>query len=142
MTEVASAPTSPSTPSVIRELLGELAIPYREVIDHPGLNPARKVQAALLDDSVGALMVLFPQSHLLDLNRLAELTGRRMTAVAPAALERMLGKHELTLLPGLPALTSSPCLYEEQLLQQPLLLIMPGSRACCWRSRKRTSKAC
>lgn len=126
MTEVASAPTSPSTPSVIRELLGELAIPYREIIDHPGLNPARKVQAALLDDSVGALMVLFPQSHLLDLNRLAELTGRRMTAVAPAALERMLGKHELTLLPGLPALTSSPCLYEEQLLQQPLLLINAG----------------
>ena len=61
MTEVASAPTSPSTPSVIRELLGELAIPYREVIDHPGLHPARTVQAALLDDSVGALMVLFPQ---------------------------------------------------------------------------------
>ena len=126
MTEVASAPTVPNTPSVIRKLLGELAIPYREVYDHPGLNPARKVQAALLDDSVGALMVLFPQSHLLDLNRLTELIGRRMTAVAPDRLERMLGNHSLSLLPGLPPLTSSPCLYEEQLLQEPLLLISAG----------------
>ena len=119
MTDVASAPTVPHTPSIIRKLLGELAIPYREVYDHPGLNPARKVQAALLDDSVGALMVLFPQSHLLDLNRLTELIGRRMTAVAPDRLERMLGNHSLSLLPGLPPLTSSPCLYEEQLLQEP-----------------------
>ncbi len=30
----------------------------------------------------------------------------------------MLGKHSLHLLPGLPALTSSPCLYEEQLLRE------------------------
>ena len=126
MTQVAPAQTVPSTPPVIRSLLAELAIPYREVIDHPGLDAACKVQAALLDDSVGALMVLFPQSHLLDLNRLAELTGRRMTAVAPDRLERMLDKHELSLLPGLPALTSSPCLYEELLLQPPLLLVNAG----------------
>jgi prolyl-tRNA editing enzyme YbaK/EbsC (Cys-tRNA(Pro) deacylase) len=48
----------------------------------------RKVQAVLLDDAVGALMVLFPQSQLLDLNRLAELTGRRLTAVPPSAWKR------------------------------------------------------
>jgi hypothetical protein len=30
-------------------------------------------------------MVLFPQSQLLDLNRLAELTGRKLTAVPPSA---------------------------------------------------------
>ena len=37
-------------------------------------NAARKVQAVLLDDTVGTLMVLFPQSQLLDLHRLTELT--------------------------------------------------------------------
>lgn len=38
----------------------------------------------------------------------------------------MLGKHNLSLLPGLPALTSSPCLYEETLLREPKLLINSG----------------
>ncbi|WP_093416059.1 MULTISPECIES: aminoacyl-tRNA deacylase and HDOD domain-containing protein [unclassified Pseudomonas] len=123
MTEVAHATEAPHTPSAIRLLLGKLGISYTEILDHPGLNAERKVQAVLLDDAIGALMVLFPQSQLLDLNRLAELTGRRLTAVSTERLEKMLGKHSLSLLPGLPALTSSPCLYEESLLQQPLLLI-------------------
>ena len=126
MTEVAISPATPHAPSVIRLLLGKLDIPYTEVLDHAALNPARKVQAVLLDDAMGALMVLFPQSQLLDLNRLTELTGRRLTAVPLDRLERMLGKHSLSLLPGLPALTSSPCLYEESLLHQPSLLIHSG----------------
>ncbi|MCX7081602.1 MAG: HDOD domain-containing protein, partial [Pseudomonas sp.] len=126
MTEVALATEAPHAPSVIRMLLGKLAISYNEVLDHPGLPAARKVQAVLLDDAVGALMVLFPQSQLLDLNRLAELTGRRLTAVPMDRLERMLGKHNLSLLPGLPALTTSPCLYEESLLREPSLLINSG----------------
>lgn len=126
MTEVASAPVVLRTPSVIGQLLGDLAITYREVPDHPGLDPARKVQAVLLDDTVGVLMVLFTQNHLLDLNRLADLIGRRMTAVSAERLERMLNKHGLTQLPGLPALINSPCLYEEQLLLQPALLISAG----------------
>ncbi len=67
-----------------------------------------------------------PQSQLLDLNRLAELTGRRLTAVSTERLKKMLGKHSLSLLPGLPALTSSPCLYEESLLREPKLLINSG----------------
>lgn len=126
MTEVALATATPHAPSVIRLLLGKLAISYNEVLDQPGLPAARKVQAVLLDDAVGALMVLFPQSQLLDLNRLTELTGRRLTAVSTERLERMLGKHSLSLLPGLPALTSSPCLYEESLLREPSLLIYSG----------------
>ena len=126
MTEVALIDAAPHTPSVVRMLLDQLAIRYSEVLDHPGLPPERKVQAVLLDDSVGALMVLFTQDQLLDLNRLTELTGRRLTAVPTERMERMLGKHNLHLLPGLPGLTSSPCLYEEQLLREPSLLIDSG----------------
>lgn len=126
MTEVALATAPPTAPSVIRTLLAKLAISYTEVAERPGLNPAQKVQAVLLDDAVGALMVLFPQSQLLDLNRLTELTGRRLTAVSPERLERMLGKHSLSLLPGLPPLTSSPCLYEESLLREPTVLVHSG----------------
>lgn len=126
MSEVALATAPLTAPPVIRALLAKLAIPYTEVADLPGLNPARKVQAVLLEDAVGALMVLFPQNQLLDLNRLTELTGRRLIAVSPERVARMLGKHDLSLLPGLPPLTSSPCLYEGSLLNEPNLLVHSG----------------
>ena len=80
MTEAAFADAIPLAPSVIRLLLGKLAISYREVMDDNSLSASRKLQAVLVDDAVGALLVLFPQNHLLDLNRLAELTGRKLTA--------------------------------------------------------------
>ena len=126
MSKVAIALAVPSTPPVIQQLLSERAVAYREVLDHPGLNPDSKVQAVLLDDTAGALMVMFAQSQLLDLNRLADLIGRRMTAVAQSRLREILDRHGLKQLPGLPAITRSSCLYEEQLLQQPLLLISSG----------------
>ncbi|MNO46090.1 HDOD domain protein [compost metagenome] len=71
--------------------------------------------------------MLFPQNQLLDLNRLAELTGRSLVAVVPERQERMLGRHGLARLPGLPPLTRSPCLYDERLLQEPQLLVESGA---------------
>jgi hypothetical protein len=59
MSEVALATTPLTAPPVIRALLAKLAISYTEVAEQPGLNPAQKVQAVLLEDAVGALMVLF-----------------------------------------------------------------------------------
>lgn len=126
MTEVALDAATPQAPSVIRLLLDKLDIAYREVTEHPQLPPERRVQAVLLDDAVGALMVLFPQNQLLDLKRLTELTGRDLAAVPLKRLEQMLAKHGLKILPGIPALTSSPCLYEESLLDVPSLLIHSG----------------
>ena len=70
--------------------------------------------------------MLYPRDHLLDLPSLVELTGRQLIAVKPERLMRMLTKHDLKELPGLPPLTSSPCLYEERLLQQPELLVESG----------------
>ncbi|HEY0288806.1 MAG TPA: HDOD domain-containing protein [Pseudomonas sp.] len=126
MTEVAHVDATTHAPSVIRQLLGKLTISYREVMDDESIPAVKKVQAVLVDDSVGALLILFPQNHLLDLNRITELTGRKLTAVSQERIEQMLGKHNLRMLPGLPALTSSPCLYEERILQEPLLLIDSG----------------
>ncbi|MBA1204023.1 HDOD domain-containing protein [Pseudomonas capeferrum] len=126
MTEVALGTATPHVPSVIRLLLERLGIAFTEVSEHPQLPPATRVQAVLLDDEVGALMVLFPQSQLLDLKRLTELTGRRLVAVPLARLKHMLDKHSLKTLPGIPALTSSPCLYEKSLLKESALLIQSG----------------
>jgi len=113
-------------PPMIVQLLEKLAVPYRTCADIPGLNPAQRVQAVLVDDAIGALLVLFPRDHLLDLPRLVELTGRQLVAVTPDRLFRMLAKHELRTLPGLPPLSSSPCLYDERLLLQPELLVESG----------------
>ena len=127
MTEIALASDTDShPPAVILQLLEKLGVPCRVRTDHPNHPATRRVQAALLEDSVGALLVLFPQSQLLDLNRLAELTGRKLTAVKPERMERMLAKHQLGVLPALPPLTSSPCLYDERLLQEPALLVESG----------------
>ncbi|MEK1905675.1 MAG: YbaK/EbsC family protein, partial [Pseudomonas sp.] len=128
MTEVALAPDSaPHPPAVILQLLEKLGVASHIRHDHPALPASRRVQVALLDDAVGALLVLFPQSLLLDLNRLAELTGRKLAAVKPERLERMLAKHSLGILPGLPPLTSSPCLYDERMLQESSLLVESGT---------------
>lgn len=127
MTEVALAPdSSPQPPAVIVQMLERLGLAYQVRLEHPGLSAAQRVQAVLLEDAVGALLVLFSRNQLLDLNRLAELTGRKLVAVKPERLERMLGKHELGTLPGLPPLTSSPCLYDERLLQESRLLLESG----------------
>lgn len=126
MTDVAHVDEAPHTPSVIRQLLGKLGISYSEVSEDPQLPSERKVQAVLVEDAVGALLILFPQSQLLDLARITELTGRKLVAVPNSRLLKMLSKHNLQVLPGLPALTSSPCLYDERLLQEPSVLIGSG----------------
>lgn len=127
MSDVALAPdTEPSPPAVIVQLLEKLGVAFRACSEHPALPAAQRLQAVLLEDAVGALLVLFPQSQLLDLNRLAELTGRKLTALKPERLQRMLGKHALGVLPGLPPLTSSPCLFDERLLQVPSLFVESG----------------
>ncbi|MCJ8168190.1 aminoacyl-tRNA deacylase and HDOD domain-containing protein [Pseudomonas sp. A3.4] len=122
------ANTPPTVPSIIQQLMGKLSLPYQMVLDSPALDPAQRVQAMLLDDQVGALLALFPQSHLLDLAALNELTGRKLNPVRQERLDRMLGKHQLDGLPGLPPLTSSPCIYEESLLTPPTVLIESGHK--------------
>ncbi|TCD22414.1 HDOD domain-containing protein [Pseudomonas sp. IC_126] len=126
MNSAVDTTTQISLPPMIIQLLDKLALPYRTCEDRSDLDPARRVQAILVDDAIGALLVLYPRDHLLDLPRLVELTGRQLVAVKPERLTRMLSKHDLQVLPGLPPLTSSPCLYEERLLEQPELMIESG----------------
>ncbi|MNO69339.1 HDOD domain protein [compost metagenome] len=128
MSDAALAQPDPArSPAAILQLLTRLGIAYREVTEAISLPLARRVQACFLEDAGGTLLVLFPQNQLLDLSRLSELTGRHLIAVAPERLERMLGKHQLARLPGLPPITSSPCLYDERLLQETHLLVESGA---------------
>lgn len=126
MNSAVDTTTTPTLPSLIVQLMDKLGLPYRTCELSARLDDSQRVQAILVDDAIGALLVLYPRDHLLDLSRLGELTGRQLSAVKPDRLGRMLEKHKLQVLPGLPPLTSSPCLYEERLLQQPQLLIESG----------------
>ncbi len=119
----AAAHVSPT----IEQLFAKLGLPLLECLDEPGLAADSRVQAALLGDSIGTLLVLFPRDHLLDLSLLAELTGRRLAAVPPGQLQALLGQQGLTELPGFPVLSGSPCLYDERLLTQPRLLLESGT---------------
>ncbi len=129
MTDPAFAPDNAAQPpAAIHQLLEQLGVAYEVRPDSGDLASGQRLQAILLDDAVGALLVLFPRSQLLDLKRLAELTGRKLTAIGPERLERMLGRHGLEALPGLPPLTSSPCLYDERLQEAPTLYVESGQR--------------
>ncbi len=113
-------------PPLVAQMLEKQGIAYQLHRDPEPFPAAQRVQAVLLDDLIGPLLVLFPQDRLLDLARLAELTGRDLSAVAPERLTRMLDTHGFGVLPGLPPLISAPCLYEEHLPQQTRLLVESG----------------
>lgn len=126
MIEAAPAPSLPEAPRVILQLLEKLDVACRSRIDGLDYPAERRVQAVLLEDSIGGMLVLYPQSQLLDLGRLAELTGRKLLAVKPERLERMLARHALQCLPALPPLTSMPCIFDERVLEQDSVLIESG----------------
>jgi HD-like signal output (HDOD) protein/prolyl-tRNA editing enzyme YbaK/EbsC (Cys-tRNA(Pro) deacylase) len=113
-------------PLIIQQLLRKLAVPVRTRVEEPGQPAAQRIQAVLLEDSAGAVLVLYPRNQLLDLKRLSEVCGRPLNIIKPDRLRRMLTRHGLSSLPALPAITSSPCLYDERLLEQPVLLIESG----------------
>ncbi|MFB8830177.1 hypothetical protein ACE0DR_14715 [Azotobacter sp. CWF10] len=49
----------PQLPQILRDLLGGLDVPVRIVHERPGSSQPR-VQAVLLEDEIGSLLVLFP----------------------------------------------------------------------------------
>lgn len=119
--------SSAPLPYLIQQALEQLGATCR-TSPAPTAQPAQRVQAVLLEDAIGCLLVLYPQDSLLDLNRLTELTGRPLTAARVTQQEYLLARHGLDALPGLPLLPNLPCLYENALLAQPRLLLESGRK--------------
>ena len=115
-----------SLPHLIEKLLQQQGISYQLRPSHSAGAPASQVQASLLCDSLGTVLALFPKDHLLDLKNVSALLGRDLEPVRAAQLQRILAKHQLNQLPGLPILFNSPCVFEQRLIEHPTLWLDSG----------------
>ncbi|WP_373184569.1 aminoacyl-tRNA deacylase and HDOD domain-containing protein [Halopseudomonas sp.] len=125
-TPAASAEASASLPHLIEKLLQQQAIEYQLRPTPQDIPGNQEVQACLLCDSIGTVLALFPRDHLLDLKKVGALLGRELEPVRGVQLQRILAKHQLNQLPGIPVLFSSPCVVEQSLLTQPSLWLDSG----------------
>jgi HD-like signal output (HDOD) protein/prolyl-tRNA editing enzyme YbaK/EbsC (Cys-tRNA(Pro) deacylase) len=115
-----------SLPDLIEKMLQQQGVAYQlRPSTHVGPS-SRQVQASLLCDTIGTVLVLLPKDHLLDLKRISELLGRELEPIREAQLQRILAKHHLNQLPGLPILFNSPCVFEQKLLEEPELWLDSG----------------
>ena len=126
MTEATLAVPTPAAPALIEQLLSEQGVGFVPCMAPVNAPAAQCLQAVLLEDGSGALLVIFAQDQLLDLARITELTHRQLVCVSPERLGRMLEKHDLEQLPALPAMTSAPCLYDQQVLNNDMVYIQSG----------------
>lgn len=125
-THAAPSENSASLPHLIEKLLQQQAIEYQLRPTPLNIPGSQQVQACLLCDSIGTVLALIPRDHLLDLKKTGALLGRELEPVREAQLQRILAKHQLNQLPGLPVLFSSPCVVEQSLLTQPSLWLDSG----------------
>lgn len=125
-TSAPSPETSAGLPHLIEKLLQQQAIDYKLRPTPQTVPGKQQVQACLLCDSIGTVLTLFPTDHLLDLKKAGALLGRELEPVRAAQLQRILAKHQLNQLPGLPILFSSPCIVEQSLLAQQSLWLDSG----------------
>lgn len=128
---------NPTTlPQLIEKLLQEQAVSYRLRLQQHAGPAGCQVQACLLTDSIGHVLTLIGKDQLLDLKRLHELLGRELVPVRDAELQRTLAKHHLNQLPALPILFSSPCIYDQGLLQHEEIWLDSGLDGWCLQVRR------
>lgn len=122
----ATATDQATLPLLIEKLLQQQGIAYQlRLQEHAGPTSCQ-VRTCLLGDDAGHVLALFPADHLLDLKQLAQVIGRQLQPVRDEQLQRVLSKHQLNQLPGLPILFDSPCIYQLELREQPALWLESG----------------
>jgi len=127
----ASEPLGASLPDLIEKLLQQQGIAYQLRPANGSWPASQHIQASLLCDSVGTVLTLIPKDHLLDLKTVGALLGRQLEPVRNRELQRILSKHQLNQLPGLPILFNSPCVCERSLLDHSELILDSGLDGWC-----------
>ncbi|MEL0166698.1 MAG: HDOD domain-containing protein [Pseudomonadaceae bacterium] len=129
--QAASEQLGASLPDLIEKLLQQQGVAYQLRPANGGWPASQQIQASLLCDSVGTVLTLIPKDHLLDLKALGSLLGRQLEPVRNRELQRILSKHQLNQLPGLPILFNSPCVCERSLLEHSELVLDSGLTGWC-----------
>ncbi len=114
-------------PVVTRLLLERLQLEWRAARPDEQPDATRQLQAALVEDEIGPLLVLFLGDRLLDLAQLKALTGRTLQPVSRLEQRQRLARQGLSSLPALPQLLGLPCLYARVLQKLPELWLNGGA---------------
>lgn len=118
-------------PDLLEKQLQRQAIAYQLRPLHEAGPTHQQISVCLLSDDDGVLLTLIPSDHLLDLRQLEHLTQRQLQPVRNKQLQKILDHHQLTYLPGLPALLNAPCIIEQRLLNEPRVWMPSGLAGWC-----------
>lgn len=124
----------------LKKFLHDRAIPYRLVEQQWStsleeaarltlIDPTLVAQAELFFDGTTLLMVAYPVTHQLDLERLNQLAGRSLTPLSPQNAERFFPDCEPGCYPALGASYGLPMIIESFLCRLPKIYIAIGCHA-------------
>lgn len=86
------------------------------VFNMPGISE-NTAQISILEDDIGRLQVIYPASHILDLNKLAAATSRQLTPLDKAKVKQIQQGLNLEAIPALPQVTGLDTYVDETLLK-------------------------
>ncbi|MFT6261849.1 MAG: HD-like signal output (HDOD) protein/prolyl-tRNA editing enzyme YbaK/EbsC (Cys-tRNA(Pro) deacylase), partial [Bermanella sp.] len=114
-------------PSKVQEVLDEWNVDYTlaetaslsatsAVFNMPGIS-ANTAQISILEDDIGRIQVIYPASHILDLNKLEAATSRQLWPLDKAKVAKIQQGLNLETIPALPQVTGLDTYVDEALLE-------------------------
>lgn len=85
------------------------------VFNMPGISH-NTAQISILEDDIGRIQVIYPATHILDLNKLASATSRQLTPLDSDKVKQLQQGLNLEAIPALPQVTGLDTYVDETLL--------------------------
>jgi prolyl-tRNA editing enzyme YbaK/EbsC (Cys-tRNA(Pro) deacylase) len=114
-------------PSKVQQVLDEWNVDYTlaetaslsatsAVFNMPGIS-ANTAQISILEDDIGRIQVIYPASHILDLNKLESATARTLCPLDKDKVAKIKQGLNLEAIPALPQVTGLDTYVDEALLE-------------------------
>jgi HD-like signal output (HDOD) protein/prolyl-tRNA editing enzyme YbaK/EbsC (Cys-tRNA(Pro) deacylase) len=87
---------------------------------------SRAIIATLMYDAEGMVQVLTPKGYMLDIEAIEESTGRKLRAVSRSEVERILGSHGISTIPGIPGVFGITTLVDFQVAAMRIVCVESG----------------
>lgn len=122
-----------AVPAAVEALLRKHEVEFG-VLDGPepgGSNDfilqTQNVNTTIMRDDQGMVQVVYPAGHLLDVDRVRELSNRELSVVTNGELEKLCRKIQAEQLPAIPLALGLDVIADQALLAMPQLSLNPGS---------------